>query len=227
MMPEKKRRPKGAVELSSHPLGAGFLTGDEFLRRVLGALAAVVFRCRPDPDRTVEFMSLGCRTLTGFEAGDLVGNRAVSFGRIVHDDDRARVLDTVQGAVRTGEPFTLNYRLRRVDGRAVSVREHGYAVRGASGDVEAIEGLIVAVQGWSEHELEGLALSVAHDLNNVLATIKTTAELALLEARDPAVVADLSDIVSAAARGVRLGHRLRRGAKGLEPPPSENPSRAD
>lgn len=191
----------------------------ELLRRVLSSLPAVVYRCRLDHERTVEFMSLGCRTVTGFEAADLVANRVTSFARLIHPDDRARVQEVVKAAARSGQPYEVSYRIRRVDGREAAVREYGCAVTGASGEVEAIEGLVAVVKGATERELELMALDVAHDLNNFLATIKTTAELAQLEARDHSVIADLSEIITAATRASALSDRLRRGPAARQDPP--------
>jgi len=210
MMPHKRKRATPPVaEESAHALDPETMRSEDLLRRVIGSLPALVYRCKPGPERTVEYISLGCRTLTGFDPVDLVGNRVVSYGELIHPDDRSRVLQAVTEALGRGDTFTITYRVRRVDGRHASVREHGIPVRGASGEVEAIEGLIVAVQGMTEDELERNALEVAHDLNNVLAAIKTTAELALIEGRDPTLVADLEEIVSATLRGAALGDRLR------------------
>jgi signal transduction histidine kinase len=197
-----------------HALDPDSSRSAELLRRVLSSLPAIVYRSRLDSERTVEFMSLGCRIVTGFEAADLVANRVTSYAQLIHAGDRARVLEVVKGAAQSGQPFELSYTIRRVDGREVAVREHGYAVVGASGEVEAIEGIITAVKGATERELEKTALDVAHDLNNALATIKTTAELAQLEARDRTVIADLSEIIAAATRAGALSERLRRGPRG-------------
>jgi signal transduction histidine kinase len=194
-----------------HALDPDAVRSSELLRRIVANLPAVVYRCGLDADRTVEFMSLGCRTLTGFEAGDLVANRVTSYAGLVHPEDLTRVQEVVKAAVRSGRPFEVTYRIRRVDGREAAVRENGYAVRGASGDVEAVEGLITALNGPTDRELERLALDVAHDLNNALGTIKTTAELGQLEARDHSLIADLGEIIAAATRASTFVDRLRRG----------------
>jgi nitrogen-specific signal transduction histidine kinase len=116
----------------------------------------------------------------------------------------------VKVAARTGQPYEVTYRVARVDGRLVSVRDYGYAVREGT-DVTAIEGIITNLTRPTDRELEHLALDVAHDLNNALGTIKTTAELSQLETKDGALLSDLADIVAAANRGSGLVDRLRRG----------------
>jgi hypothetical protein len=221
-------RLNATTERALHAVDPGSFRGEEILRRALAALPGMAYRSGFDLERTLQFASLGCRTITGFEAGDLVNDRVVSYGRLIHPDDRARVLEAVQQAVKDGGPFELTYRIRRVDGRERRVREHGFVVRGATGEVEAIEGLIMGLEAGPQRDLEDdlrrleqVATEVAHDVNNVLATIKTTAELAVLEARDPTLAADMAEIVSAATRGAALSQRLGRAASAIPAPPAD------
>jgi PAS domain S-box-containing protein len=123
--------------------------GEEFLLRLLKNLPGMAYRCRNDPDWTMEFVSDGCRDLTGFAPTDLVDNGTVSYGDLIHPDDRARVWAGVQDAVVEGAPFEITYRIRRVDGRERTVWEQGSAVLGADGDVLAIEGFVTDVTDYA------------------------------------------------------------------------------
>ncbi len=182
----------------------------DLLRRLVGSLRGMVFRCRLDADRTLEFASMGCRTLTGFDAPDLLGNRVASFGRLIHPDDEARVRAAVQRAGLTREPFEVAYRIRRVDGKELWVRELGCVVFGAGGEAEAVEGMVAAIMADQPSRERDVAAGLAHDLNNVFATIKTTAELVTLDGADPSTSADMADIVAAANRGTALARELGR-----------------
>jgi signal transduction histidine kinase len=223
----KAERLGATTEGALHALDPASIGGEDLLRRVLDGLQGMVYRCKPDVDRTMEFVSLGCRTLTGFEAGDFVARRKPSYAQLIHADDAARVLHRVAESVRAGEPFSVAYRIRRVDGREVRVLDMGCPVRGPSGGVAAIEGLVTRcdglLEGASEVGLDRIrrgASELAHDLNNVFATIQTTAELLRLESRDPAVVADLIAIVDAAIRGSELARKLSRLGALPTPEPS-------
>jgi len=201
----------GARAKPQHALDSESSHGTGLLGRLIAGLPAIIYRSKLDSHRTVEFMSLGCRTLMGFEAADLVGNRVTSFAQLIDPGDLPRVQEVVRAAARAGQPFEVTYAVTRVDGRRASLRDVGYGVRGPSGEAEAVEGIITAVTQPTDQELEHLVLEVAHDLNNALGTIKTTAELSQLEARDRAVISDLGDIVGAATRAGNLVERLRRG----------------
>ncbi len=49
---------------------------ERFLRTLIGNLPGVVYRCRVDERFTSEFISDGCRQLTGYTAEELTPERA-------------------------------------------------------------------------------------------------------------------------------------------------------
>lgn len=118
---------------------------DAFLRRLLRNLPGMAYRCLNDRDWTMDFVSTGCRALTGFDPSDLVDNRVASFGTLIHPDDREHVWEAVQRAVESGRSFEVTYRIRRADGAERRVWEQGCAVIGDGGDVEALEGFIADI----------------------------------------------------------------------------------
>ncbi len=87
------------------------------LRTLLTHLPGMVYQCCIDPEWTMLFVSEGCRELTGYEPGELVGNRVVSFGSLIAEDDRDRVSAAVRDAIAAGEPYRLSYRIRHASGR--------------------------------------------------------------------------------------------------------------
>jgi PAS domain S-box-containing protein len=307
----------------------------------------MVYRRGCDVAWTLEFASPGARALTGVPPSDLVGGRRVGYRDLVHPEDRSRLAEAVRQAALSGTTFGVEYRIRGVDGRERRVSDHGYALLGAAGEVEAVEGCVfdvtekkklddrsasresqfralveqslagvyviregrfeyanprlaeifgysveellalpsieevihpddrgrvaenlrrrlegevdelryevralrrdgalrvvevhgrrIQIEGapvvmgmlldvterkqreWRYHEarmmeaLGRMARGVAHDLNNFLAVIKSTAEIAMLDRPgDEALAGDLRDIVAAAERGVALGKQLAR-----------------
>lgn len=69
---------------------------------LLSNLPGIAYRCRNDPQWTMEFISEGCRDLTGYLPEDLVGNRRLAFADLIHPDDRATVQLNVQAALQAG-----------------------------------------------------------------------------------------------------------------------------
>jgi PAS domain S-box-containing protein len=146
--------PLGHTERVSSPPDDSLATSpfvvESSLRRLLRSLPGMAYRCRVDPERTMEFVSEGCRGLTGFSPADLVDNRVASFQRLIHGDDRARVQSEVTRAVASNRPFRVTYRIRRADGMDRHVWEQGVGVRDPLGSLVAIEGFVTDVTDRSE-----------------------------------------------------------------------------
>ena len=49
---------------------------------------------------STEFVSEGCLDLTGYQPSDLIGNRKVSYAQLIYPNDRERVWQVVQTALR-------------------------------------------------------------------------------------------------------------------------------
>src|SRR5258705_2820953 len=77
---------------------------------LLSNLPGMVYRCQNDADWTMEFISEGCRELTGYAPEELLGNRITSYGLIIHSDDQRAVFGAVQSALQERQPFELTYR---------------------------------------------------------------------------------------------------------------------
>jgi len=112
------------------------------LLTLLDNLPGMAYRCRNDPDWTMEFVSEGCRELTGYAPEELIGNRATAYGALIHPDDRPRVYADAQRALARGEPFEYTYRIRRADGQWRWVWERGRGVFRDDGSADALEGFI-------------------------------------------------------------------------------------
>jgi two-component system cell cycle sensor histidine kinase/response regulator CckA len=115
------------------------------LETLLGSLPGMAYRCRNEAAWTLEFASRGAEALTGWRPEDLVGNARVAFGDLVHPDDRAHLWESVQAAVARDEPFEVEYRLVRRDGRVCWVAEQGRAVRGGGEDAAVLEGYVFEI----------------------------------------------------------------------------------
>jgi PAS domain S-box-containing protein len=142
--------------LAPHPLAvhssgsneesvAALRESQRMLATLLSNLPGLAYRCHHDAKWTMQFVSEGCRDLTGYTAEDLVGNRTISYEEIIHPVDRARVREEVEAAVREGRRFELTYRIKTRQGTERWVIEHGVAVRSAEGAVSFLEGIITDI----------------------------------------------------------------------------------
>jgi PAS domain-containing protein len=66
------------------------------LATLMSNLPGMVYRCRNDPQWTMEFVSDGVADLTGYQPTDLIGNRKVAYADLIHPDDRQMAWDQVQ-----------------------------------------------------------------------------------------------------------------------------------
>lgn len=114
---------------------------EEQLRRLLGNLPGMAYRCRNEPEWPMDFVSDGCRALTGYSARDLV-DCSPEYGALVHERDRESLWASVQTAVRQRRPFEVEYRIIAADGTEKWVWERGVGVLDASGAPRFLEGFI-------------------------------------------------------------------------------------
>jgi PAS domain S-box-containing protein len=118
---------------------------ERMLATLLANLPGMAYRCRNDEHGTMDFVSDGCRELTGYAPEDLVGNRKISYEEIIHVLDRARVRDEVAAALRAGRRFELTYRIVTARGAQRWVLEHGVAVPAVDGMAACLEGIVTDI----------------------------------------------------------------------------------
>jgi PAS domain S-box-containing protein len=158
----------------------------------------------------------------GYAEGELMtGFDIVKWETLLHPDDRARVKATVGEYLEGRVPeYDVELRMRAKDGSFRTLRSRGVGQRDASGRVVRMVGshMDVTEHRKAESALEkrrqietvGLvAGGVAHDVNNLLAVIRSNAESARV-AVPPGSAADraLADVDDAVARGATLTSRL-------------------
>jgi PAS domain S-box-containing protein len=187
---------------------------------LFGNLPGMAYRCDPDPDWTMRFASVGTLQLTGYAAGDLIGNNRVSYASLVHQDDRARLWQTVQQSLESSRTFTIEYRILPATGPEKWVWEQGCAIPDANGHIEAIEGFISDItqrklledqfrQAQKMEAIGRLAGGVAHDFNNILAVIlMNTSFLRTDPQLSDEQIDGLDQVALAAERGANLTRQL-------------------
>lgn len=112
---------------------------------LLGNLPGMAYRCRNDDRWTMELISDGVESLTGYRTEELRDNATVSYVELIHEDDRTAVWEEVQRAVKAKEQFVLTYRIRTKNASTKWVREQGCGVYGTRGELIALEGFITDI----------------------------------------------------------------------------------
>ncbi len=125
------------------------------LSTLLSNLPGMAYRCANTEDWPMEFVSDGCRDLTGYEPEDLVSGK-VPYGQLIHPEDRELVWRSVQSGVRNQRSFQIQYRIINRTGAERWVWEQGRLVH-LGGGLTALEGFItdVTARVVSEAALRG------------------------------------------------------------------------
>ena len=121
-----------AVRIANGLRAAQLRVSEAMLRSLFDNIPGAVYRCACDGDWTMELLSDEIEEITGYPAGDFIGNAVRTFASIEHPDDHEYVSERVMQSVATGRPFGLEYRLIRRDGSICWVLERGQA--SSSGD---------------------------------------------------------------------------------------------
>jgi PAS domain S-box-containing protein len=130
------------------------------LSTIFSNLPGVVYRARNEPDWPMEFVSEGCRELTGY-APSAIESGAVSWSKnIIHPNHRGEIWGPVQSALDDREPFKVSYCIRTSDGTEKWIWERGRGVF-ENGELRAIEGVIMDITARKEHEATVKALHEA------------------------------------------------------------------
>jgi len=125
------------------------------LASLIDSLPGIVFSCANDPEWSMTYLSEGCLTLTGYKSEELIGNRAVCFNTITHEEDLPKVLAALETGVAQKQPYVVEYRIRTKSGQEKWVWEKGHGVFDSTGNVLGVEGFITDIteRKWAEEAL--------------------------------------------------------------------------
>lgn len=148
------------------------------------------------PDGQCDWLSSQWETYTGFAVADLLGTQWLD--NVIHPDDRARTLACWELACADKGDYDLEYRIRRHDGEYHWFKTRGVPIRNDEGkivywfgtctDIEDTRRLAESLSEADRRKDEFLA-TLAHELRNPLAPIRSGLEVLRLSEGDPATSA--------------------------------------
>ncbi len=171
----------------SRPATAALVAGAASRPTWLDDLPGMAFLGGTDPDRTLEWVSNGSGALLG-----LASAAPFALAPLIHPEEREMVLDYVASATADLQSFVVEYRVRQANGHWRTVWEQSRPVR--HGHQIFLHGYLVDVtarverdraRGAAEQErlqnqntlaLNKLFVGIAHEFNNLLHGILTSAE---------------------------------------------------
>ncbi len=152
---------------------------EDHLTFLLRNLPGMVYRCKNDPDWTMLFVSEGCYDLTGYKPDDLLHNKNISFNDLIIPEDRQKIWDQIQVAIKENQKYEFIYRIHTADQQEKWVWERGQAVFDDKQQFIALEGFITDVTDRIRSEIEAKkAQQQADALREALTEITTQLSLA-------------------------------------------------
>ncbi|NJN72343.1 MAG: response regulator [Limnothrix sp. RL_2_0] len=118
---------------------------EERFRSLVVNMPGVVYRCLPDEQWTMQFLSNGIEQLTGYPATDFLDNRIRAFNEIIHPDDRTSLQFELEEITPTSSTYKDEYRVLCADGNIRWVYEQGTALFDLENQVTCLEGVILDV----------------------------------------------------------------------------------
>jgi diguanylate cyclase (GGDEF)-like protein/PAS domain S-box-containing protein len=112
---------------------------------LLSNLPGMAYRRRFDHNWTMEFVSDGCISLTGYSSDDLIMNRLLAFNDLIVSEYREQLWDAWQKAVHDHQPVRAEYRITTADNKEKWVLEQGVPVFDKHSVIQALEGIIVDI----------------------------------------------------------------------------------
>ncbi|SCK18400.1 EAL domain-containing protein [Vogesella sp. LIG4] len=109
----------------------------------LGAsLPYMVYRCRGDAARTLEYCSGGCQAITGLPVATMLGRPEYGLTALLHAEDAATVQQQYHQQLANRLPCHLEYRLVAADGSVKWVEDACHGVYDAAGQLVYVQGFL-------------------------------------------------------------------------------------
>lgn len=124
------------------------------LETLMSNLPGMVYRCLNDFDWSMIFVSGGSSSLTGYSPFELEENKVVSYGSIIHPEDRGSVWEEVQRSIKEDDNFVAKYRIITKGGQIKWVWEQGVLVDRNKAGIDVLEGYITDISESKKYEDE-------------------------------------------------------------------------
>ena len=128
----------------------------------LSHLPGLAYRCNYDREWTMQYVSNGCYSLTGYSPECLLYNRDLSYNDIISPEYRETLWNKWEHILAKREPFKHEYEIITATGEKKWVLELGQGVFNEKGEVEALEGIVLDISDRKAIE-DALKYNNEHD----------------------------------------------------------------
>jgi len=115
---------------------------EEEFRSLVSSIPGAVYRCSAAGRSSLTFISSGIEAISGYPAANFMQKPVQAFPSIVHPDDAEQIETIIDRAIKTKQPYIIEYRLIHCDGNVRWVVEKGQALFNADDEVLSLNGAI-------------------------------------------------------------------------------------
>jgi len=126
---------------------------EKHLQSLVQSIPGTIYRCLPDKDYTMMFLSDEVVNLTGIEKQKFL-SKEIPFNDLIHPEDREEVTKLVNDAIREHRPYVLEYRIIRDKGEVIFVFAKGIAEYDEQGKPIMLNGTILDITKLKTAEIE-------------------------------------------------------------------------
>jgi PAS domain S-box-containing protein len=122
------------------------------LAALIDSLPGIVFASANDSEWSMQYVSEGCLSLTGYRSQELLGDGPLSYAKIVHPEDAPILRETIAAAIAQQQPYVVEYRIYTRSRQERWLWEKGSGVFDANGQVLSVEGFITDITDMKRAE---------------------------------------------------------------------------
>lgn len=156
------------IDITYQMITINALQENERSKRVLlENLPGMAYRCKYDREWTMEFVSMGCLDMTGYEPDSLLFNRDLSFNDLILPEYQEYMWEKWHEAVVNHSMFEEEYEIVCAGGELKWIWEQGQAIYDDDGSALCLEGLIIDITDRKKNEIKLKYLSECDSLTGL------------------------------------------------------------
>lgn len=112
---------------------------------LLSNLPGMTYKCKNDREWTMNFVSEGCKELTGYEPKEIINNKNVSYGSLIFTKYRKKVWNEIQASLQKRKSFGIEYKISTKNNEVKWIWEQGQGIYDNTGNLGNIQGFIIDI----------------------------------------------------------------------------------
>lgn len=149
-------------------------TSEQAVTNLISNLPGFVYRCKNDIDWTMEYLSEGFTSITGYSIDDIMKFKNLTYNDIIHPDYRNYLWKQWQVLLELKTPLEEEYTIITKDGEIKWVWERGRGIYNDDGNLLYLEGFITDI---TERKRAEQIQKVLYDISTAVITTQNLEEL--------------------------------------------------